>query len=266
MKLADPARPRDRPGVGPRRARRRRDRGRPHRRDRPRAGRLRCRPHASTPAAASCCRAWSISRCACASPATSTRACSKSELKAAAAGGVTSLVCPPDTDPPLDEPGLVEMLKFRARKLSSCRLFPLGALTRGLQGEALTEMAAPERGRLRRLLAGRHAGEATPTVLHARAAVRRDLRPHGVAAPAGCRGWPPAWRPAARWPRGSGLSGVPVAAETVALHTIFELVRATGARVHLCRLSSAAGVELVRARQGRRAAGHGRRQRATRCT
>ena len=43
-----------------------------------------------------------------------------------------------------------------------------------------------------------------------------------------------------------GLSGVPVAAETVALHTIVELVRATGARVHLCRLSSAAGVELVR--------------------
>jgi len=44
-----------------------------------------------------------------------------------------------------------------------------------------------------------------------------------------------------------GLSGVPVMAETIALHTIFELMRATGARVHLCRLSSAAGIELVRA-------------------
>src|SRR5690606_27315334 len=65
----------------------------------------------------------------------------ESELAAAAAGGVTSLVCPPDTDPVLDEPGLVEMLKFRARKLSRCRVFPLGALTRGLAGEALTEMA-----------------------------------------------------------------------------------------------------------------------------
>jgi dihydroorotase len=43
-----------------------------------------------------------------------------------------------------------------------------------------------------------------------------------------------------------GLSGVPVAAETIALHTIFELMKATGARVHLCRLSSAAGVALVR--------------------
>jgi dihydroorotase len=65
----------------------------------------------------------------------------ESELAAAAAGGVTSLVCPPDTDPVLDEPGLVEMLKFRARKLSRCRLFPLGALTRRLEGHTLTEMA-----------------------------------------------------------------------------------------------------------------------------
>ena len=42
-----------------------------------------------------------------------------------------------------------------------------------------------------------------------------------------------------------GLSGVPVIAETIALHTIFELMRATGARVHVCRISSAAGVALV---------------------
>jgi dihydroorotase len=44
-----------------------------------------------------------------------------------------------------------------------------------------------------------------------------------------------------------GLTGVPAVAETVALHTVFDLVRATGARVHLCRLSSAAGVALLRA-------------------
>jgi dihydroorotase len=43
-----------------------------------------------------------------------------------------------------------------------------------------------------------------------------------------------------------GLSGVPVIAETIALATLFELVRDTGARVHLCRLSSAAGLEMVR--------------------
>ena len=64
----------------------------------------------------------------------------ESELAAAVAGGVTSVVCPPDTDPVLDEPGLVEMLKFRAEKLHQSRVFPLGALTRNLNGEALTEM------------------------------------------------------------------------------------------------------------------------------
>jgi len=65
----------------------------------------------------------------------------ESEMLAAVAGGVTSLVCPPDTDPPLDEPGLVEMLKFRARSLNQARVLPLGALTQALKGERLTEMA-----------------------------------------------------------------------------------------------------------------------------
>ena len=63
-----------------------------------------------------------------------------SELAAAVAGGVTSLVCPPDTDPVLDEPGLVDMLRFRAERLQLSQVYPLGALTRGLAGEVLTEM------------------------------------------------------------------------------------------------------------------------------
>src|SRR5688572_3841394 len=55
----------------------------------------------------------------------------ESEMEAAIAGGVTSLACPPDTDPPLDEPGLVEMLKFRAKNLNQARVYPVGALTAG---------------------------------------------------------------------------------------------------------------------------------------
>ena len=169
----------------------------------------------------------------------------ESELAAAAAGGVTSLVCPPDTDPPLDEPGLVEMLKFRARKLSRCRLFPLGALTRGLAGEVLTEMAE--------LTEAGCVGFSQAEVPVADTLVlQRALQ---YAATFGYTVW---LRPQDRWLGNGvaasgavatrlGLSGVPVAAETVALHTIFELVRATGARVHLCRLSSAAGVALLRA-------------------
>ena len=168
----------------------------------------------------------------------------ESEMAAAVAGGVTSLVCPPDTDPVLDEPGLVEMLKFRAEKLQRARLFPQGALTRGLQGEVLTEMAElTEAGCVG---FGQAEVALTNTQVLQRAMqyastfdytvwlrpLDRDLG-KGVAASGAL---------ATRL----GLSGVPVAAETIALFTIFELMKSTGARVHLCRLSSAAGVQLVR--------------------
>ncbi len=64
----------------------------------------------------------------------------KIEMKAALAGGVTSVVCPPDTDPPLDEPGLVRMLRQRSRESAGARTYPLGALTAALKGEALAEI------------------------------------------------------------------------------------------------------------------------------
>ena len=168
----------------------------------------------------------------------------ESEMAAAVAGGVTSLVCPPDTDPVLDEPGLVEMLKFRAEKLHQARVFPLGALTRNLAGEVLTEMAElTEAG----CVGFTHA----EVPLRNTQVLQRALQ---YAATFGYAVW---LRPqdyylgqgvAASGPLATrlGLPGVPVAAETIALHTIFELMRATGARVHLCRISSAAAVDLVR--------------------
>jgi hypothetical protein len=169
----------------------------------------------------------------------------RSELAAAAAGGVTSLVCPPDTDPVLDEPGLVEMLKFRARKLSRCRLFPLGALTRGLPASADRDGRA-HRGRLRRLLAGRRARSPTPG-----AACARCSTPPPSATPSGCarrtRWLGKGVAPAARWPRGWACRACRWRRDHRAAHHLFELVRITGARVHLCRLSSAAGVALLRA-------------------
>src|SRR6187397_3137535 len=63
----------------------------------------------------------------------------ESEMEAAVAGGVTSLACAPDTDPPLDEPGLVDMLRRRAKALARARVYPVGALTVKLAGEGLTE-------------------------------------------------------------------------------------------------------------------------------
>lgn len=168
----------------------------------------------------------------------------ESEMAAAMAGGVTSLVCQPDTDPVLDEPGLVEMLRFRAEKLQQARVYPLGALTRGLKGETLTEMVMLSD-------AGCVAFSQAEVMLGNTQVLQRAFQ---YATTFGYAVW---LRPqdyflgqgvAASGPLATrmGLSGIPVMAETIAMHTIFELMRATGARVHLCRVSSAAGVELVR--------------------
>jgi dihydroorotase len=169
----------------------------------------------------------------------------ESELAAAVAGGVTSLVCPPDTDPVLDEPGLVEMLKFRAEKQHQSRVYPLGALTRALKGETLTEMVElTEAGCVGFSQAEVPLGNTQVLMRAMQYAASFGysvwLRPqevhlgNGVAA-------------SGAFATRLGLSGVPVAAETIALHTIFELMRSTGARVHICRVSSAAGVALVAA-------------------
>ena len=65
----------------------------------------------------------------------------EAELAAAVAGGVTSVVVPPDVDPPLDEPELADRLVHRAADIGKARVLPLGALTLGLQGARLAELA-----------------------------------------------------------------------------------------------------------------------------
>ena len=170
----------------------------------------------------------------------------ESEMAAAIAGGVTSLACPPDTDPVLDEPGLVEMLKHRARSLNQARVYPIGALTVGLAGESLTEM-----------------GELTEAgcVAFSQADVPladTDLlwRAMQYASTFGYALWLRPQDPhlgrngiahdgeiATRL----GLAGIPSIAETIALANILALVRDTGVRVHVTRLSSAESVALVRA-------------------
>lgn len=170
----------------------------------------------------------------------------ESELQAAMQGGVTTLVCPPDTDPVLDEPGLVEMLKHRARMLDQANVHPLGALTVGLKGQALTEMAELTEAGCIGFAQAEEPVLDTTVLLRAMQYAKTFgytvwLRPQDAHIGRGgvAHSGPLASR--------LGLSGVPVMSETIALHTIFELMRATGARVHLCRISSAAGLDLIRA-------------------
>src|SRR5947208_3878548 len=154
-----------------------------------------------------------------------------SEMAAAIAGGITSLACPPDTDPPLDEPGLVQMLKHRARSLNQAHVYPIGALTVGLKGDTITEMGElTEAG----CIAFSHADAAL-------ADTQVLLRALQYAATFGYRVW---LRPQdAYLAKGGvahdgevatrlGLAAIPACAETIALDTIFALARATGVQVH----------------------------------
>jgi len=170
----------------------------------------------------------------------------ESEMQAAVAGGVTSLACPPDTDPPLDEPGLVEMLKHRAKSLNLAHVYPLGALTWKLGGERLTEMVVL---RDAGCVAFSHADTPIPDTQ----VLWRALQ---YAATFGIAVW---LRPQDGYlARGGvahdgevatrlGLPGIPSFAETIALSTLLLLVRTTRTRVHFCRLSTAEGVAMVRA-------------------
>jgi dihydroorotase len=169
----------------------------------------------------------------------------ESEMGAALAGGVTSLACPPDTDPPLDEPGLVDMLRRRAKALSRARVYPVGALTVKLEGAALTEM-------------GQLADAGCVAFSQANVPLADTQMLWRALQYAATFGYPVWLRAEDAWLAKGGVShdgeiatrlglpGIPSFAETIALATLLELVRATGARVHVCRLSTAGGVELMR--------------------
>jgi len=168
----------------------------------------------------------------------------EAELAAAVAGGVTSVVVPPDADPPLDEPELADRLVHRGAEIGKARVLPLGALTLGLNGERLAELAGLKK-------AGCVAfSQANRTIVDTEAL----LRAMEYAATFGFAIW---LQPQDHWLARNGiahegevasrlgLAGIPVAAETIAVATIVQLVRDTGCRVHLTRISSAAGMALI---------------------
>jgi dihydroorotase len=169
----------------------------------------------------------------------------EAELAAAVAGGVTALACPPDTNPPLDEPGLVERLVRRSETLGLARVYPIGALTRQLAGEKLAEMSSLARAGCIAFSQAKHPIVDTQVLLRAMQyaatfgyAIRLQPQDHNLARDGVAHDGEVASR--------LGLTGIPVCAETVAIATALQLARETGVRLHLARLSSAAGVALVR--------------------
>lgn len=167
-----------------------------------------------------------------------------SETRTAARAGITTLVCPPDTEPVIDEPAVVELIRRRAEAGGFARVLTLGALTRGLAGEQLAEMAAlraagcvgvsnawrPVASNLVMRRALEYAATFELTVF---------VNPldHALAA-GGCA------HDGAMATR-LGLNGIPVVAETAAMAVVLELAGELGVRVHLGCLSSARAVELL---------------------
>lgn len=166
-----------------------------------------------------------------------------SETRAAAAGGITTLVCPPDTDPPIDEPAVIEWIRRRTKAAGQARVLTLGALTHRLRGERLAEMAAlkeagcigvSDGGRpiansrvLRRALEYAATFDLTVFLTPLDAELGHGLAHEGAVATR------------------MGLPGIPAAAETGVIARDLELVRDLGVRVHFGRLSSARSVELI---------------------
>ena len=168
----------------------------------------------------------------------------ESETRAAVAAGITTLCCPPDTNPVIDTPAMAQMIQSRAWRFGLAFIHPLGALTQGLEGKLLSDMEALD--------------------------------------DAGCVGFSNAYKPVGDtlvlrrameycatfdltiflhsedpWLRGQGcahegevatrlgLPGIPEAAETVSVARNLALIEHTGVRAHFCNLSSARALAMV---------------------
>lgn len=168
-----------------------------------------------------------------------------SEIAAAAAGGVTSMVCSPDTDPVLDEPGLVDMLRLRAQSFHGTHLYPLGALTRALAGGQLAELSKLAQAGCIAFSQADRAVTDTQVLMRAMQYAATFgyavwLQPEDIHLAR--NGVAHEGEVASRL----GLAGIPSAAEVVALATHIELARVTGARLHVCRVSAAESVAMIR--------------------
>lgn len=168
-----------------------------------------------------------------------------SELQAAVAGGVTSLACPPDTDPVLDEPGLVEMLKHRTKQQGLAHVYPLGALTRQLEGKALSEMNELHAAGCVGFSQANVAITDTQVLWRAMeyaATFGFTLYLHAEEPFLAANGVAHDGEVATRL----GLKGIPSAAEALALATILRIAQETKAKIHISRLSTAEGVDMIR--------------------
>ncbi len=167
-----------------------------------------------------------------------------SESRAAAGGGITTVCCPPDTDPVIETPAVAELVQQRGADCGLVRILPLGALTRGLEGKHLSEMAALRRaGCVGVSNADRPMPDAEVLRRSMEYAAGCGLRlflqaeDHFLSNRGVVHEGPVSTR--------LGLPPIPAAAETVAVSRALLLIEQTGAAVHFCRLSAARSAVLI---------------------
>ena len=167
-----------------------------------------------------------------------------SETQAAVKGGITTIICPPDTKPVIDTPAMAQMLQQRAWQTGRTFIHPLGALTQGLKGEALTDMWAL-------------ANAGCVGVSNALNPVMNSLVMRRAMQYASTFDIPIFLHPQDPWLTGNGvvhegfvstelgLPAIPEAAETVGVARDLSLIETVGARAHLCQLSSGKAIAML---------------------
>jgi len=169
---------------------------------------------------------------------------------AAAAGGITTLICLPNTDPPIDEAAIVEYVERRARENSVVRVQPMAAITKALKGEEMTEM-----GLL--VEAGAVAFTDGDRAVASARVMRRALSystlfgklviQHAEDPSLARDGVMNEGEVATRL----GLAGIPTAAEAMVVERDLRLVALTGARYHVSQVSAADTIEVIRTAKAR---------------
>jgi len=171
-----------------------------------------------------------------------------SETRAAAQSGITSLCCPPDTDPVIDTPAVAELLATRSRAVGMSKVYPLAALTKGLTGQELAEMGDLKEAGCLGVSNGQNPIENTDILRHClEYASSCDLTVFIQARDAwlGRHGTAHEGAICTRM----GLTGIPEASETMEVARVLLLVEFTGARVHFCRLSTARAMDMIKEAQ-----------------
>ena len=169
----------------------------------------------------------------------------RSAGRAAAAGGVTTIVMMPDTDPVIDEPALVDFILRRARDTSLVRVVPMAALTKGLAGQEMTEIGLLTWAGAAAFTSGRHS-LANAQVMRRTLTYARDFDAlivhHVEEAQLVGDGVMNDGEMASRL----GLHGIPIEAETIPLERDIRLVALTGGRYHAALVSTADSLAVIR--------------------